>query len=257
MADVETAAARYRVTFERIGRRGGRGGSEPPAPLTARVADADELAHEIRTYALRFLGSRDPEVQVDLEEGSGVILCGWRSGGTFTIEQLADRWFLSDCEGCLEIWREDVLLHVTRDESGEITGYQTPGSYRPGDLIAKWELNTWDRGEDPDDDKRRAIAESMVRDHNEVERLRAELKRAKEIERQRDHLRDRWRDEHVLRKQAEAERDRQRERAPSIETLVHRAFADSDVEGLDLNAMTVQELTALVMGAIRGTEAGR
>lgn len=94
------------------------------------------------------------------------------------------RWFLSDCEGNLRIWREDVLRHVTRDEHGEITGYQTPASWEAGDLIAHWDLNTWDPGEDADDDAHRAAAAQIVADHNEnaaaeVARLRSELDNAR------------------------------------------------------------------------------
>lgn len=44
------------------------------------------------------------------------------------------------------------------------------------------------------------------------------------------------------------------ERLRDAEDRVHRAFADADVEGVDLNAMTVAELTAFVMAAINGGE---
>ncbi|GAA4059719.1 hypothetical protein [Actinomadura miaoliensis] len=78
----------YRVTFDRIGRTGGRNGTEPPAPLVARVLSADGLAERIYEYARPHLRSRDVEVVVDLEELRGSILCGWNNGGTFTIERL-------------------------------------------------------------------------------------------------------------------------------------------------------------------------
>ena len=78
-----------------------------------------------------------------------------------------DRWFLSDCEGSLEIWREAVLRNVTRDDSGEVTGYRLPAAYKDGDLIASWDLGTWDEGEDPDDDHRRQVYADIVRAHNE------------------------------------------------------------------------------------------
>lgn len=71
-------------------------------------------------------------------------------------------WFLSDCEGELKIWREAVLRNVTRDETGEITGYRDPAEWRPGDLIAEWDLDTWDPGEDRDDDRIRALAEFIT-----------------------------------------------------------------------------------------------
>ncbi|WP_141576073.1 hypothetical protein [Actinomadura sp. WMMA1423] len=86
-----------------------------------------------------------------------------------------DRWFLSDVDGRLEIWRESALLDVTRDRDGEIDSYRTPVSWKAGDLIMGRDLETWEPGEDEADDMRREIAARMVADHNEVERLRAEL----------------------------------------------------------------------------------
>ena len=80
--------------------------------------------------------------------------------------------FLSDCEGRLEIWRESALEHVTRDDSGEIDGYSTPGCYKPTDLIAAWDLDTWDEGEDESDDARREVAESLVTAVNSLPAMR-------------------------------------------------------------------------------------
>lgn len=99
-------------------------------------------------------------------------------------DPIGERWFLSDCEGRLEIWREGALLKVTRNEHGEITGYQTPGHYQCTDLIAEWDLNTWDPGKNKDDDQRRAIAQAMVRDHNDrvtgvdIDELRGDIESA-------------------------------------------------------------------------------
>ncbi|TDD68584.1 hypothetical protein [Actinomadura rubrisoli] len=78
----------YRVTFQRIGRTGGRDGTAPPEPLVARVLNADVLADRIYQYARPFLRSRDVEVAVNLDEMRGLILCGCNNGGTFTIESL-------------------------------------------------------------------------------------------------------------------------------------------------------------------------
>jgi hypothetical protein len=83
-------------------------------------------------------------------------------------------WFLSDCEGTLAIWREAALKHVSRDENGDINGYSTPGSYRRNDLVAEWDLDTWDEGEDEDDDERRRMAELVVEGFNLLPRLLAE-----------------------------------------------------------------------------------
>lgn len=71
-------------------------------------------------------------------------------------------WFLSDCEGDMAIWRESALTHVSRECTGEIVGYSTPSSYKRNDLIASWDLDTWDEGEDEDDDERRRMAELIV-----------------------------------------------------------------------------------------------
>ena len=70
-------------------------------------------------------------------------------------------WFLSDCEGEVEIWRESAL-RISRDEHGEIVGYSMPGSYARNDLVAEWGLDTWDEGQDEDDDERRRMAELIV-----------------------------------------------------------------------------------------------
>jgi hypothetical protein len=79
---------------------------------------------------------------------------------------LNEEWMVSDCEGDLQIWRVGALRHVRRDEDGRITGYALPASYRPTDLIAEWDLNTWDAGDDESDDEHRAVAARIVADHN-------------------------------------------------------------------------------------------
>lgn len=69
----------YTVTFDRVGRRGGRDGSTPPAPLTVHATTPDDLAREVHEYVRPFLGSRD------LETMTGGILAGMNNGGGFTI----------------------------------------------------------------------------------------------------------------------------------------------------------------------------
>lgn len=72
------------VTFDRIGRHGGRDGSPAPAPIT-RDLGGDQLADSIAMYARRFLASPDFEVVLDEDQGTGLILAGVRTAGTFTV----------------------------------------------------------------------------------------------------------------------------------------------------------------------------
>lgn len=81
MADVPTLT-RYRVDFERIGRR------RDVAPLEVAAPAAGELADEVAEYARRYLGSRFFVVVVDLEQMTGRIEGG--RFGTFTISSLED-----------------------------------------------------------------------------------------------------------------------------------------------------------------------
>ncbi|GGV80380.1 hypothetical protein [Streptomyces thermoviolaceus] len=79
---------KYRVTYARVGRHGGRDGSKPPAPLTVWAVTADGLAEHIATDVRPYLLSGGAEVVVDLEAMSGYILAGFRTAGTFTLEAL-------------------------------------------------------------------------------------------------------------------------------------------------------------------------
>jgi hypothetical protein len=79
----------YRVTYERVGRHGGRNGSPAPAPFTVWANDADDLAAAILKDARPRLVSRFPEAVVDLEAGTGFILAGVHTAGTFTVAALA------------------------------------------------------------------------------------------------------------------------------------------------------------------------
>ncbi|MFB7739587.1 hypothetical protein ACFC08_35610 [Streptomyces sp. NPDC056112] len=78
----------YRVTFDRIGRRGGRDGSAAPEPIV-RSFGGDQLADSIALYARPFIASRAFEVVVDMEKMNGFIVAGFHNAGSFTIEQLA------------------------------------------------------------------------------------------------------------------------------------------------------------------------
>lgn len=73
---------KYSVEFERIGR-------EHNVPATVFLAaGSDELAELILKYARPHLRSRDVEVCIDLEDGTGFIACGMHSGGNFTVAAL-------------------------------------------------------------------------------------------------------------------------------------------------------------------------
>lgn len=76
---------KYTVTYDRVGRHGGRNGSRPPAPLTVWALDADGLAEHIARDIRPYILSSDPEVDVDLEAMAGRIFAGFRNAGSFTI----------------------------------------------------------------------------------------------------------------------------------------------------------------------------
>lgn len=77
---------KYRVTYERVGRHGGRDGRPAPAPLTVWALDAEGLAEHVRKDIRPYLLSPWYEVAVDLEAMRGQIFAGMNNGGGFTIE---------------------------------------------------------------------------------------------------------------------------------------------------------------------------
>lgn len=79
---------KYRVTYDRVGRHGGRNGSPAPKPLTVWAVTADGLAAHIHKHVGRYLLSCETEVIVDLENMRGQILAGMNNGGSFTLEVL-------------------------------------------------------------------------------------------------------------------------------------------------------------------------
>jgi hypothetical protein len=82
------AQTKYRVTYARVGRHGGRNGSKPPAPLTVWAVTASGLAEHIAKDVAPYILSSGAEVVVDLEAMSGYLLAGFRNAGTFTLEAL-------------------------------------------------------------------------------------------------------------------------------------------------------------------------
>lgn len=79
---------KYRVTYDRVGRHGGRNGSPAPKPLTVWAVTADGLAEHIAKDTRPYILSGDVEIRVDLEAMSGSIFAGFRTAGTFTLEVL-------------------------------------------------------------------------------------------------------------------------------------------------------------------------
>jgi hypothetical protein len=79
---------KYRATFARVGRHGGRDGSRPPAPLTVWAVTAEGLAEHIANYVEPYILSRGAEVLVDLDAMQGNVFAGFQNAGTFTIEAL-------------------------------------------------------------------------------------------------------------------------------------------------------------------------
>ncbi|MFD9603261.1 hypothetical protein ACFVRD_41265 [Streptomyces sp. NPDC057908] len=101
----------------------------------------------------------------------------------------SDPFFVSDCEGELQVWRESALTHVTRDGSGEITSWSFPSCYRSTDQVIEIDLDSWDPGEDATDDQRRDDINALVtaRDQDvpflltEIARLEADLKQIRHL----------------------------------------------------------------------------
>lgn len=90
---------RYLITFERVGRHGGRDGSTPPAPLTVETDDDGQLLLQVLAYARPFLASRGLEITIDLDAGRGWLLAGFRNAGEFAIEELPEHVRLLDDDG--------------------------------------------------------------------------------------------------------------------------------------------------------------
>ena len=89
LADPDTELVLYRVTYDRVGRRGGRDNSAPPPALTTWALGADDLAGLVHLNVRQYLLSRDVWVDVDLSTGRGYISCGFNNGGSFTVACLA------------------------------------------------------------------------------------------------------------------------------------------------------------------------
>ena len=80
-------------------------------------------------------------------------------------------WDYSDCEGELSV---DAGSSRTRWNNG--IG-RPPSSWKSTDRILEHELETWDIGEEPDDDQRRADAEFIAHARTDVPALVGTLRR--------------------------------------------------------------------------------
>ena len=89
LADPGSELVLYRVTYRRVGRRGGRNGSAPPPALTVWAMNADDLALQVHRDVRQYLGSHFFEVLVDLEQMRGSIVTS-SLAGSFTVERIAE-----------------------------------------------------------------------------------------------------------------------------------------------------------------------
>jgi hypothetical protein len=94
-----------------------------------------------------------------------------------------DPFYVSDCEGSLQVWREKALTGVRRDAAGEIEMYSFPSTYKVTDQIIELDLSTWDPGEDATDDQQRQDINDLVDARaalpglvEEIAKLRAQVK---------------------------------------------------------------------------------
>lgn len=132
-----------------------------------------------------------------------------------------DPFFLSDCEGELQVWRESALTHVRRDNNGQIDMYSFPSSYRSTDQVIEIDLDSWDPGEDQADDQRRQDIGDLVTARSIVRDLLTELDQAR-AERDRYHWA--W---HNARDQAASER-------------AHVALVETERDALKEQLLTAQ-----------------
>jgi len=86
-------------------------------------------------------------------------------------------WDDEDCEGELSVRAGTAITQWKTLPSGTRMG--TPASsWKSSDLIAEWDLDTWDWGEDPNDDQRRQDAEFIAAARTDVPALVAALRAA-------------------------------------------------------------------------------
>lgn len=75
---------RYSIRFDRIGRHH----KLAPNPVTIDADGEADLARQLRAIARAHLRSRDFDVMLDLDAGTGFFACGLHNGGEFTVERV-------------------------------------------------------------------------------------------------------------------------------------------------------------------------
>ncbi|TFD80684.1 hypothetical protein E3T54_02780 [Cryobacterium sp. Sr8] len=98
------------------------------------------------------------EIQAAIEK-----LTALRDAGT------AGPFYKSDCEGEIRVFPERLLRNVSRDESGQITSFRSPGSWATEEMVIEYEVESWDVGQDKQDDRMRANAEMFVTLHRTID----------------------------------------------------------------------------------------
>ncbi|KHJ74667.1 hypothetical protein [Rhodococcus sp. Chr-9] len=157
-------------------------------------------------------------------------------------------WQADDCEGELRVGAGDAVTawQERTDEEGRSYRVGTPPwTWKSTNLIYEHDLETWDEGEDQDDDQRRIDAELIVAARNALPALLDALDDAEcEIERQRgDLVIERRRAE-----AAEATLDRVEELATDLENSPQVGYDSSEQWELDTRRVVARELRAALDG---------
>jgi hypothetical protein len=142
-----------------------------------------------------------------------------------------DPFFVSDCEGELQVWRESALKHVVRNDAGEITGYCLPGVYRATDHVIGIDLDSWDPGEDETDDQRRQDINDLVDARAALPAMAAEIRRLRarvaELRIRAEQAEELQRIAHETSNKSEAERAKAARRAAKAEALLLHFTAEA------------------------------
>lgn len=78
-------------------------------------------------------------------------------------------FFVDDCEGELMVYPERLLRDVQRDADGWINLWRSPGSWGTDEMVMRHDLESWDEGEDEQDDRLRGAARMFVVLHRTID----------------------------------------------------------------------------------------